>query len=586
MYSNMQLHQQSIALGSSRNFSLDLAGKVVFCASEAIDTMLAFGVQSYLEFKLFQGSYLYTGGKLTSVPASRAAVFRDRSLSPLDKRLLTRFLMQLGNSIHGNTFPQADQSSPLVALLKAQGLSPLMRQYIMYAVAMADSDQESPLAQQTSTTAPERHPTATQAVPQPGNNATPTITEPSSATPEDVSSEATPTPTAPDCSDAQAHRPAPVQSASSPHYVADTFTSQPTSEASTSDAAPTAAPHSAPQSAPQPVAARGLCDGLMSVQEGVKALRQYMSSVGRYGPNSGAILTPMYGCAELPQAFCRVAAVNGAVYVLRQPIHSLLLDPETRQCRGIQTDTGQVVMCSALAASASILQPLLHAPQSPAGRQQPGHDDRGDTPPTLSLSRAVCILDGPIQEGEPQLLITIPPNTAPLQNTHAIRLIQVGSPAAVCPANRHLLYMSTPSTATASEDLSQALSALVDTSKVFASVSASATPASAPGTSAAAASDHGTDRQPEALLVAFYNQQCQQQCDSCGRLPSNVACCLPPDGCLDVDSAFRHAKKAFKRLYPDEAGAFEPAVVSCDDAESDDEALDALGDVLQNLGAA
>lgn len=27
MYSNMQLHQQSIALGSSRNFSLDLAGK-------------------------------------------------------------------------------------------------------------------------------------------------------------------------------------------------------------------------------------------------------------------------------------------------------------------------------------------------------------------------------------------------------------------------------------------------------------------------------------------------------------------------------------------------------------------------------
>jgi len=34
--------------------------------------------------------------------------------------------------------------------------------------------------------------------------------------------------------------------------------------------------------------------------------------------------------------------VHGAVYVLRQPIESLLLDPETRHCRGIQTDTGQV----------------------------------------------------------------------------------------------------------------------------------------------------------------------------------------------------------------------------------------------------
>lgn len=51
-------------------------------------------------------SYLYTGGKLTSVPASRAAVFKDRSLSPMDKRILTRFLMQLGSSMHGNPFPQ------------------------------------------------------------------------------------------------------------------------------------------------------------------------------------------------------------------------------------------------------------------------------------------------------------------------------------------------------------------------------------------------------------------------------------------------------------------------------------------------
>ena len=41
-------------------------------------------------------------------------------------------------------------------------------------------------------------------------------------------------------------------------------------------------------------------------------------------------------------AVCRVAAVNGAVYVLRQPIHSLLLDPETKQCKGIQTGAGQV----------------------------------------------------------------------------------------------------------------------------------------------------------------------------------------------------------------------------------------------------
>lgn len=51
-------------------------------------------------------SYIYTDGKLASVPASRAAVFRDRTLGPVDKRLLTRFLMQLGNSTQDNPFPQ------------------------------------------------------------------------------------------------------------------------------------------------------------------------------------------------------------------------------------------------------------------------------------------------------------------------------------------------------------------------------------------------------------------------------------------------------------------------------------------------
>jgi len=51
-------------------------------------------------------SYIYTDGKLASVPASRAAVFRDRTLGPMDKRLLTRFLMQLGNSTQENPFPQ------------------------------------------------------------------------------------------------------------------------------------------------------------------------------------------------------------------------------------------------------------------------------------------------------------------------------------------------------------------------------------------------------------------------------------------------------------------------------------------------
>ncbi len=39
------------------------------------------------------------------------------------------------------------------------------------------------------------------------------------------------------------------------------------------------------------------------------------SSAKIFSPTAGPFLTPLYGCGELPQAFCRSAAVAGAVQV-------------------------------------------------------------------------------------------------------------------------------------------------------------------------------------------------------------------------------------------------------------------------------
>ena len=36
-------------------------------------------------------------------------------------------------------------------------------------------------------------------------------------------------------------------------------------------------------------------------------MRQQFGSLERYGAGGGAFLTPLYGCGELPQAFCRSA---------------------------------------------------------------------------------------------------------------------------------------------------------------------------------------------------------------------------------------------------------------------------------------
>ena len=59
----------------------------------------------------------------------------------------------------------------------------------------------------------------------------------------------------------------------------------------------------------------------VSAERGAALVREYVSSVGRFGPS--AFLAPLYGGAEASQAFCRLAAVKGAVYILRRGIAQL-----------------------------------------------------------------------------------------------------------------------------------------------------------------------------------------------------------------------------------------------------------------------
>ena len=64
--------------------------------------------------------------------------------------------------------------------------------------------------------------------------------------------------------------------------------------------------------------------------------------MSRYGSGTGAFLLPVYGGGELPQAFCRVAAVADALYVLRQGIGKFVMDADTGLCQALLTSSGQV----------------------------------------------------------------------------------------------------------------------------------------------------------------------------------------------------------------------------------------------------
>ena len=92
---------------------------------------------------------------------------------------------------------------------------------------------------------------------------------------------------------------------------------------------------------------------VMTAAEGRMALAQHAASLARFGLGTGAFLAPLYGGSEMSQAFCRVAAVHGALYVLRQPVNALLMDPKAadepdapRKCCGVRLSTGQVIPTS------------------------------------------------------------------------------------------------------------------------------------------------------------------------------------------------------------------------------------------------
>ena len=96
------------------------------------------------------------------------------------------------------------------------------------------------------------------------------------------------------------------------------------------------------------------------------------------------------------QAFCRVAAVAGATYVLRHPVAEVLTDRSTSACVSIRTTAGQTLRCGALAADCATLADVQH-PRAGGGEdvETPGRPDAGFHSP--GVARAVCITDASLQ---------------------------------------------------------------------------------------------------------------------------------------------------------------------------------------------
>ncbi len=83
----------------------------------------------------------------------------------------------------------------------------------------------------------------------------------------------------------------------------------------------------------------------------MKRVCAYVSSLGKHGLT--AFLISIYGSGEVPQSFCRLAAVNRAIYKLREPVRGVAVD-KTKHCRGVIIQEG-CIRCDRVVMEASTL---------------------------------------------------------------------------------------------------------------------------------------------------------------------------------------------------------------------------------------
>lgn len=184
--------------------------------------------------------------------------------------------------------------------------------------------------------------------------------------------------------------------------------------------------------------------------ECIEPMKRYFTSIGVYGKTP--FIYPLYGTAEISQAFCRLAAVFGAIFVLRQKVDKFIVekqDDKPSKCSGIIMN-GKYIGANKIVTTSGCL---------PENMAVNGSNSE-------KVSRAVLITDGTVLHGntDAAIAITIPPNIA--KNRKNVTVMCLSSDAAACPKNKWLVQLSATSdgSSTALEDLEGVVNMLTSTS--------------------------------------------------------------------------------------------------------------------------
>ncbi|KAI1300100.1 hypothetical protein EDD11_006319 [Mortierella claussenii] len=193
--------------------------------------------------------------------------------------------------------------------------------------------------------------------------------------------------------------------------------------------------------------------------EGLKSVKVYLQSLGRYG--NSAYLCPLYGVgSELAQAFCRVSAVYGGIYMLQHGLKKHNVDKSVNEWKSVVDDKGQILQASQLICTREYLSRDMDAYLEARilNRSYVSHcilvTDRSAFGETT-----LCKTLFPMES-----LVLNPGETPVRKNEHTISVLQMCGGTMSCPNDRFILYFwaesDTPN-GTAKEELTAAIRKLV-----------------------------------------------------------------------------------------------------------------------------
>lgn len=247
----------------------------------------------------------------------------------------------------------------------------------------------------------------------------------------------------------------------------------------------------------------------------LERIQKFLRSLGRYG--NTAFLFPLYGSGELPQAFCRLSAVFGGIYVLTLSVSHLLVNADNK-CTGVITSAGQRIGCKYLIADPSyLMKEFYHIPE------------------TSHISRGIFVTDRSIFPGEAEDLSLLQfPHEGQLSSP-VTSVLELPPSAMVSPRPLYVVHMTRRAVSDVQSDLQPAVSMLFEESET--------------ATQEERSEEEG---KPRVLWSLKFQQRDLSVITPTEQTPDNVFVVTGPGTELDMDRCVAEAKTIFQKLCPEE----------------------------------